>query len=404
MRSATACPGLLGLAAPPFGPHRIFARRCQRRFGGARGAVGLGGRFDGLGQASAAPRCAASAASSASSASARRAAICVGGRLQASACSASAASRRARQLADPVGRHRAARCAQSARSAAMATRRAVRAACSRRQRIAFRRARRLARPGGGQRRARRLDRRRRAARSGRAPAPRAPAPDRRRPRRVPAASRVDLAVDRRQPGGDRGRPGRASCAACGAGPLEPRSASARRGTRLLSGSGRCPIGALRPRPARARADAASRFGRCEIALQQRQPVALLQPNRRGGRGAGADRVAVPPPDSAFAGHQQLARRKLRLRCVAGRVIFDQADLRQRARRAPAGPCTKPASGVTPAGSGGADRTAAVPANAAAASRIRGGGQFLAQRRAERGFQARPGRSAHRPSAASARRP
>jgi hypothetical protein len=43
------------------------------------------------------------------------------------------------------------------------------------------------------------------------------------------------------------------------------------------------------------------FARCaQVALQQRQPVALLQPDGGRGRRAGPDRVAVPAPDGAVA--------------------------------------------------------------------------------------------------------
>ena len=50
------------------------------------------------------------------------------------------------------------------------------------------------------------------------------------------------------------------------------------------------------------------FGGCQLRAQIGQPVALTQPYGRGRRGSGHDRVAIPSPDRAGAGHQHLSRR------------------------------------------------------------------------------------------------
>ena len=70
--------------------------------------------------------------------------------------------------------------------------------------------------------------------------------------------------------------------------------------------------------------------RSHITLQQRQPVALLQPDGRRGRRPCADGIAVPAPDGARTRDQHLARRQTRLRPFAYGGILHQSGLRQHA--------------------------------------------------------------------------
>ncbi len=69
-------------------------------------------------------------------------------------------------------------------------------------------------------------------------------------------------------------------------------------------------------------------GRAEVALQQRQPVALLQADRCRGRRAGPDRVAVPAPDRALTRDHDLTRRQSRLQSLADSAFVHQPGLRQ----------------------------------------------------------------------------
>ena len=215
---------------------------------------------------------------------------------------------------------------------------------------------------------------------------------------------LDLGVDRGEPGGDLGRL-RAQLLVRRARPFQPlfgswparRGPAARRPSAVRSrvSPAACALAPLR------RLGGFARSG--EVALQQRQPVALLQPDRGGGRRAGADRVAVPAPHRAVAGDQHLAGRQIRLQRVAGGIVIDQPDLRQRARSA-GGPCTSAGQRRRAAGQRRApDRTAAARANA---GRRRGRRRRSVPRPTPRRarFPGRRAPSAHRPSAASARHP
>ena len=123
----------------------------------------------------------------------------------------------------------------------------------------------------------------------------------------------------------------------------------------------------------------------QIGLQRGQAVALLEPHGCGGRGAGADGVAVPAPDRALAGDEDLAGGQQRLQRFAG-ILFDEAGLRQHTiqrRRA----ADKPVEAFRAVRQGRrwveGRQVAPVPGG----GRIGGGGEFFAQCRAERCFQA-----------------
>ena len=70
------------------------------------------------------------------------------------------------------------------------------------------------------------------------------------------------------------------------------------------------------------------FGGGKIPLQPAKAIALAQPDRGGRRGARANRIAVPTPDGAFSGHQDLAGCQMFLAVAGERLVLDQTDLRQ----------------------------------------------------------------------------
>ena len=348
MRSAIALPGLLGLARRALGTAPRPRARAPSAASAARAARSASadavGRFA---ERRPRARCAASAASSASSASARRAAICAGAACRA-ACSACGCVPPCRQVADPAaGIGRALRPVGALRRDA--PRRAVRAACS----APASRVRRVPRrpPTAG------------AASAARAAstAPRSAGQVGQRALRLArlreaaagllalGGQALDLVVDRRQPGGDRRRPGRAA-AACAARARSSRCSASARAARACCSAAVAARSAVAGRVAcRSRSSPRASLGRCEVALQHRQPVALLQPDRRGGRRAGADRVAVPAPDRALAGDQHLAGRQLRL--ASRRRLPRRRPGRSATARAPAPAAPAPArqAASTPTG-------------------------------------------------------
>ena len=135
---------------------------------------------------------------------------------------------------------------------------------------------------------------------------------------------LDLGVDAGQPCGDLGR-SRTKLLVARPCPLEGLFGVRPTGARLLFGDRRRLVGLGRgvPHLAHGRSLIACRG---QITLQQRQPVALLQPDGRRGRRPCADGVAVPPPDGARARDQHLARREARLRPFADGGVLHQSGL------------------------------------------------------------------------------
>ena len=299
MRSCIVLPGLLGLARRAFGPHRVLARRTQRGFCGARGPIGLGGSVDRGGQAVGRRHDAPPPPPPGHPAPRRAAPRSAPGAASKAACSASAASR-VPPARRPVRPASAARCPQSARSPAMAdrARRADRHARAPTSRV--RAAPRLLPTGRRQRRPRRLHRRPQRREVGQRGLRLARL--RKAGVRLPRVSAVSRSICVSMPASRAAISVACVREAAGAPPAPARgrcSASRPPSARLLLGHGRCLLGLGRGVAHLARGGSLiARRG--QIALQQRQPVALLQPNRRGGRRAGADRVAVPAPDRALA--------------------------------------------------------------------------------------------------------